>query len=78
IFGLALKLGDLIDGLFFVFIFFGIAFLLTLVLLILFTRCFLSTIAVLSTTLRAVIWQLRLMNVVAFGNDPYSIQVPFL
>ncbi|RMO83852.1 hypothetical protein ALQ33_04571 [Pseudomonas syringae pv. philadelphi] len=76
--GFAKKVGDLIDGLFMVVMFFGIAFLITLVLLIWFTRCIRSTVAVLSTTLIAVIWQLGLMHVVGFGIDPYSMLVPFL
>ncbi|MBN6713480.1 efflux RND transporter permease subunit [Pseudomonas capsici] len=76
--GFAKKVGDLIDGLFMVVMFFGVAFVITLVLLIWFTRCIRSTIAVLSTTLIAVIWQLGLMHVVGFGIDPYSMLVPFL
>ncbi|POP80948.1 RND transporter [Pseudomonas syringae] len=76
--GFAKKVGDLIDGLFMVVMFFGIAFLITLVLLIWFTRCIRSTVAVMSTTLIAVIWQLGLMHVVGFGIDPYSMLVPFL
>ncbi|MFJ3484413.1 RND family transporter [Pseudomonas sp. NPDC090202] len=76
--GFAKKVGDLIDGLIMVVMFFGVAFLITLVLLMWFTRCTRSTIAVLSTTLIAVIWQLGLMHVVGFGLDPYSMLVPFL
>ncbi|MDB5980109.1 MAG: mmpL8 [Pseudomonas sp.] len=76
--GFAKKVGDLIDGLIMVVMFFGIAFLITLVLLVWFTRCIRSTIAVLSTTLIAVVWQLGLMHVVGFGLDPYSMLVPFL
>lgn len=76
--GFAKKVGDLIDGLFMVVAFFAIAFVITLVLLIWFTRCIRSTIAVLSTTMIAVLWQLGLMHVVGFGIDPYSMLVPFL
>jgi predicted RND superfamily exporter protein len=76
--GFAKKVGDLIDGLLMVVLFFGVAFVITLVLLIWFTRCIRSTIAVLSTTLIAVVWQLGLMHVVGFGLDPYSMLVPFL
>ena len=76
--GFAKKVGDLIDGLVMVVMFFGIAFVITLLLLIWFTRCLRSTLAVLSTTLIAVIWQLGLMHVVGFGIDPYSMLVPFL
>src|SRR5690606_28418496 len=59
--GFAKKVGDLIDGLIMVVMFFGIAFLITLVLLYWFTWCIRSTIAVLITTLVAVVWQLGLM-----------------
>ncbi|KFE54942.1 efflux RND transporter permease subunit [Pseudomonas syringae] len=76
--GFAKKVGDLIDGLLMVVMFFGVAFVITLVLLVWFTRCIRSTIAVLCTTLIAVIWQLGLMHVVGFGLDPYSMLVPFL
>ncbi|MBT8769543.1 efflux RND transporter permease subunit [Metapseudomonas boanensis] len=76
--GFAKKVGDLIDGLIMVVVFFGIAFLITLVLLYWFTWCIRSTIAVLSTTLVAVVWQLGLMHSVGFGLDPYSMLVPFL
>ncbi|AYF87398.1 RND family transporter [Pseudomonas sp. JS3066] len=76
--GFAKKVGDLIDGLIMVVMFFGIAFFITLVLLYWFTWCIRSTIAVLSTTLVAVIWQLGLMHTVGFGLDPYSMLVPFL
>lgn len=76
--GFAKKVGDLIDGLLMVVMFFGVAFVITLVLLLWFTRCIRSTIAVLCTTLIAVIWQLGLMHVVGFGIDPYSMLVPFL
>lgn len=76
--GFAKKVGDLIDGLLMVVLFFGVALLITLVLLIWFTHCIRSTVAVLSTTLIAVVWQLGLMHVVGFGLDPYSMLVPFL
>ncbi|MES2817646.1 MAG: RND family transporter [Pseudomonadota bacterium] len=76
--GFAKKVGDLIDGLMMVALFFGIALLITFVLLYWFTWCLRSTIAVLFTTLIAVGWQLGLMHTVGFGLDPYSMLVPFL
>ncbi|WP_271411744.1 efflux RND transporter permease subunit [Pseudomonas sp. Q1-7] len=76
--GFAKKVGDLIDGLIMVVGFFGIAFLVTLVLLYWFSWCIRSTISVLCTTLIAVIWQLGLMHLAGFGLDPYSMLVPFL
>lgn len=76
--GFAKKVGDLIDGLLMVVGFFGICFVITLVLLLWFTKCVRSTIAVLSTTLVAVIWQLGILHLIGFGLDPYSMLVPFL
>ncbi|MGV2835910.1 efflux RND transporter permease subunit, partial [Pseudomonas shirazensis] len=76
--GFAKKVGDLIDGLVMVVLFFGVALAITWVLLYWFTWCIRSTIAVLITTLVAVVWQLGLMHAVGFGLDPYSMLVPFL
>lgn len=76
--GFAKKVGDLIEGLTAVVAFFGIAFVITFILLFWFTRCIRSTVAVLATTVIAVVWQLGLMNLVGFGLDPYSMLVPFL
>ena len=78
IIGFAKKVGDLIDGLLMVVMFFAAAFLITWVLLYWFTWCMRSTVGVLVTTLVAVIWQLGLMHLVGFGLDPYSMLVPFL
>ncbi len=76
--GFAKKVGDLIDGLVMVAMFFGVALVITWALLYWFTWCIRSTIAVLITTLVAVVWQLGLMHAVGFGLDPYSMLVPFL
>ena len=76
--GFAKKVGDLIDGLIMVVAFFGVALVITLVLLYWFSWCIRSTISVVSTTLIAVVWQLGLMNLAGFGLDPYSMLVPFL
>lgn len=76
--GFAKKVGDLIDGLIMVAAFFGVALLITFVLLYWFSWCIRSTISVIITTLIAVIWQLGLVHVVGFGLDPYSMLVPFL
>ena len=78
IIGFAKKVGDLIDGLVGVALFFFVAIGITLALLLWFTRCFKSTIAVVITTLIAVIWQLGLLHTLGFGLDPYSMLVPFL
>ncbi|MFV0454831.1 MAG: efflux RND transporter permease subunit [Pseudomonas sp.] len=78
IIGFAKKVGDLIDGLVGVALFFFVAIGITLVLLLWFTRCVKSTMAVVVTTLIAVAWQLGLLHTLGFGLDPYSMLVPFL
>lgn len=78
IIGFAKKVGDLIDGLVGVALFFFVAIGITLALLLWFTRCIKSTIAVVVTTLIAVAWQLGLLHTLGFGLDPYSMLVPFL
>lgn len=78
IIGFAKKVGDLIDGLIGVAMFFAVALGITFLLLLRFTRCIKSTLAVLFTTLVAVGWQLGLLHLLGFGIDPYSMLVPFL
>src|SRR5690606_15796207 len=76
--GFAKKVGDLIEGLTAVMLFFAVAVGITFCLLYWFTWCIRSTISVLVTTLIAVVWQLGLIHLVGFGLDPYSMLVPFL
>lgn len=78
IIGFAKKVGDLIDGLFGVALFFAVAIVITFALLFWFTKCMKSTLAVLFSTLVAVGWQLGLLHLMGFGLDPYSMLVPFL
>eukprot|EP00656_Telonema_subtile_P041528 TRINITY_DN46720_c0_g1_i1.p1 TRINITY_DN46720_c0_g1~~TRINITY_DN46720_c0_g1_i1.p1 ORF type:complete len:322 (+),score=63.19 TRINITY_DN46720_c0_g1_i1:33-998(+) len=78
IIGFAKKVGDLIDGLVGVALFFFVAIGITLALLLWFTRCFKSTIAVVVTTLIAVAWQLGLLHTLGFGLDPYSVSYTHL
>ncbi|HIZ50374.1 MAG TPA: MMPL family transporter [Candidatus Pseudomonas excrementavium] len=76
--GFAKKVGDLIDGLMAVMLFFAVAVFITFCLLYWFTWCIRSTLSVLITTLIAVVWQLGLIHLIGFGLDPYSMLVPFL
>lgn len=78
IIGFAKKVGDLIDGIIKVVMFFGAALLITFVLLLIFTRCLKSSLTTLVCSVIAVIWQLGLLRTMGFGLDPYSILVPFL
>lgn len=76
--GFAKKVGDLIEGIMLVVMFFGGALAITFVLLMIFTRCLKSSLTTLVCSVIAVIWQLGLLRSLGFGLDPYSILVPFL
>ena len=76
--GFAKLIGELIDGLIKVMMFFGIAALIATVIIFLYTRCVRSTAVVIASSLVAVIWQLGLVAVLGFELDPFAILVPFL
>lgn len=76
--GFAKVVGDLISGAAQVAIFFGIALLVTLVLLFLYSRSITGTLVPLACSVVAVIWQLGLLRLLGYGLDPYSMLVPFL
>ena len=78
IIGFAKIVGELIDGLFNVMLFFVGAVIIAGVLLYWYTRCWRSTLVVIVITVGAVIWQLGLLTLFGFELDPYSILVPFL
>jgi predicted RND superfamily exporter protein len=76
--GFAKIVGDLIEGATQVVLFFGLAVIITLVMMFLYSRSMKSTVATLACSMTAVIWQLGLLNVLGMGLDPYSMLVPFL
>ena len=76
--GFAKIVGDLIEGAVQVAIFFAVAWLITKVLLLLYSRCFYATLIPLICSTVAVVWQLGLLHTMGFGLDPYSMLVPFL
>ncbi|KEA63001.1 transport protein [Marinobacterium lacunae] len=76
--GFAKVVGDLIDGAVQVALFFGIALLVTLVLLYLYSHSLTGTLIPLLCSVMAVIWQLGLLRLLGYGLDPYSMLVPFL
>lgn len=78
IIGFAKLVGDLIDGLHQMAIYFGVAALIAAVIIFGYTRCSRSTFLVLACSLVAVVWQLGLVAWFGFELDPYSILVPFL
>ncbi|WP_418320144.1 efflux RND transporter permease subunit [Piscinibacter sakaiensis] len=76
--GFAKLVGDLIEGLFRVAMYFGFAALVAAGIIYAYTRCVRSTALVLACSLVAVLWQLGLVAGFGFELDPYSILVPFL
>ncbi|WP_407692974.1 efflux RND transporter permease subunit [Pseudomonas paeninsulae] len=76
--GFAKLIGDLIDGLIQVMMFFAVAVASTFVIILLYTRCLRSTLLVIGCSLMAVIWQLGIVAWLGYAIDPYSILVPFL
>src|SRR5690606_9454575 len=62
IIGFAKKVGDLIEGIVKVVMYFGIALLITFVLLLIFTRCLKSSLITLACSVIAVVWQMGLLH----------------
>ena len=78
IIGFAKLVGDLIDGLRQMLLFFVAAIALAATVLYAYTRCVRSTLLVVACSLVAVVWQLGLLPLLGFELDPYSVLVPFL
>ena len=78
IIGFSKVIGDVREGARDVLIFFGIALVVSAVLLYYFSQSLMLTILPLLTSFCAVIWQMGLLNILGYGIDPMSILVPFL
>lgn len=76
--GFAKLIGDLVDGLIQVMMFFAIAVVFAFIIIYLYTRCLRSTLLVVCCSLLAVVWQLGIVSWMGYAIDPYSILVPFL
>lgn len=78
IIGFAQLVGDLTSGLTQVLSYFFIAFVLSFLILVVYTKSLKCTLMVTTCSLIAVIWQLGLMQIMGFVLDPFSTLVPFL
>jgi predicted RND superfamily exporter protein len=78
IIGFAKLMGDLIEGLTRIVMFFAVAVLITIGLIFMYTRCMRSTAVVIVCSVIAVFWQLGLLSIFQLDLNPYSILVPFL
>jgi predicted RND superfamily exporter protein len=76
--GFAKVVGDLIDGLQSILLFFALALAITTIVLYSYTRCMRSTALVVVCSLVAVLWQMGLLPLLGYELDPYSVLVPFL
>lgn len=78
IIGFAKVIGDVTAGAQGVLLFFGVAIVISALLLYYFSQSLILTILPLITSACAVVWQLGLLYLFGFGIDPLSILVPFL
>jgi len=78
IIGFAKIVGDISDGAQGVIWFFFIAFVVTAILLYLYTRSVWLTVLPLGCSLAAVIWQMGTLSLLGFSLDPMNILTPFL
>jgi uncharacterized protein len=76
--GFAKLVGELIEGLAQVMVYFGVAAAIATLIIFLYTRCLRSTALVVACSVVAVFWQLGLVTALGFELDPFSILVPFL
>ena len=78
IIGFAKIVGDISDGARGVIWFFGVAFVVTAILLYLYTHSFWLTLLPLLCSLAAVIWQMGTLSLLGYSLDPMNILTPFL
>ncbi|CAE6958507.1 hypothetical protein ACOMICROBIO_GDFFDHBD_04108 (plasmid) [Vibrio sp. B1REV9] len=78
IIGFAKVMGDVMDGLSNVLMFFAIAFVVTLLLLWHYTMSIKLTGLIVAVALLPVIWLLGTLPLIGYGIDPMSLLVPFL
>ncbi|MGI4984703.1 MAG: efflux RND transporter permease subunit, partial [Janthinobacterium lividum] len=76
--GFGKLVGDFIDGLTKVMVFFAVSAVLAALLIFSYTRDLRSTALLVGVSLLGVVWLLGLMHLVGYVLDPYSILVPFL
>jgi predicted RND superfamily exporter protein len=78
IIGFAKAIGDIRDGARGVITFFGIAFVITLALMLWFVKDLKLTLVAIVAAMMPVLWLLGTLPILGFGIDPLSILVPFL
>ncbi|MCC4117587.1 efflux RND transporter permease subunit [Aromatoleum toluclasticum] len=76
--GFAKVMGDVMEGLGTVVTFFAIAFVITSLLLWMYSRSLKLTVLAIAVALLPVVWLLGLLPLIGYGIDPMSVLVPFL
>jgi len=76
--GFAMVVGDMINGIGKILIFFAVSVLIATCALFWYTRCVRSTALVVTASLIAVIWQTGCLPLLGYSLTPYSVLVPFL
>jgi predicted RND superfamily exporter protein len=76
--GFAKLVGDVVEGLNTVMLFFVVAFIITALLLWAYSRSLSLTVVALIVALLPVVWLLGLLPLLGLGIDPMSVLVPFL
>jgi len=76
--GFAKLTGDIAEGASSVLSFFGVAFVLTCLMLWLYCRSWLLTLVTVGCSLASLVWQFGVLHLLGFGLDPLGILVPFL
>jgi predicted RND superfamily exporter protein len=76
--GFAKVVGDLIEGMTQVSVFFALAATICAGIVFWYTRCVRSTALVMLCSIVAVVWQLGLLPLLGYSLDPYAVLVPFL
>ncbi len=76
--GFAMVVGDLINGINKILLFFLGSVIIATAALYWYTRCIRSTALVVTASLVAVVWQMGCLNLAGLYLNPYSVLVPFL
>lgn len=78
IIGFGMVVGDMINGINKILLFFIISIFISIGILYWFTRCIRSTLLVVIASLVGVTWQMGLLPIMGYDLNPYSVLVPFL
>ena len=76
--GFAMVVGDMINDINEILLFFLLAIIITACNLYFYTRCIRSATLVVTASLTAVVWQMGLLTLLGLDLTPYSVLVPFL